>query len=57
MRPAAERRVGRDIALSLSMPLICELAALDPAALTDRFETDMQRIAYVIKAAQGSLAA
>jgi hypothetical protein len=43
--------------LSLSMPLMVEFAVLAPTALNSRLERDMMRIAEVVEAAQGPLAA
>ncbi|MCX7863435.1 MAG: hypothetical protein N2423_00105 [Novosphingobium sp.] len=41
-----------NLRISLSMPLICELAILSPAALASRLAHDMARIADVLEAAQ-----
>jgi selenocysteine lyase/cysteine desulfurase len=49
-------RWGGTLRISLSMPLIVELAGFDENALTDRIESDMARIADVLIAASSSAA-
>ena len=44
-------RWGGTLRISLSMPLIVELAKLDPVALAARFDRDMSRITAVLMAA------
>lgn len=56
----SRRKDGRwdgSLRVSLSMPLIGELAGLDRTALAQRLERDMSRISEVLEAAQRSIVA
>ncbi len=54
--PRADGKWAGTLRLSLSMPLIVSLADLEPGDLAHRFESDMDRIADVLEAAQRRIA-